>query len=187
VQKQFGLEPTEGIQRVKAGDFFKVEGPLGHFSPIGSDPREENIWLTTPSELGVFLSFIQSREFQKVRPIKILLIVEVADERELHFREIFEAHHVTVISCVTQPSFWVEGFWGKMTDFLKSKRLRLDFQSSRFFIAANANLSKEIKRVLIEERNVLFSKIECLTEGSVAPVIPLVRKKEGVVNQLKAA
>jgi len=127
VEKQPLGSPKEEIELMREGDFLKVEGPFGEFFPLRAQPFEEIIWLATPSQLGAFLSSIRSKKFLRLRPIKILLIVEVTDEREFPFRELFEANGVSVITCVTQPFHWVEGFWGKMSDFVKSKRLNLDF------------------------------------------------------------
>jgi len=150
----FYRDSIQGLGRIRVGDLLKVRGPSGQFWPLAARPQNDVIWIATPELLGPYLSCIQSKNFERVRPRKILLLVEVKTEQDLPCRELFEAKGVTVIPCITQPTNWVDGFWGRLIDLLKADRFKLDFKNARFFVSANTTLSGDLWNYLVHERGV---------------------------------
>jgi ferredoxin-NADP reductase len=145
---------TSGRLNLRPAQLIQVEGPLGNFWPLSARPHQDVVWLSDPQGLAPFLAAIRSPQFHRVRPQKIVLIVEVSEEENLPFRELFEAHNVVVIPCITHPSKWVEGFWGKVQDLFQSARFNLDFQRAKFFISAEQESIEKWRSILVEEKNV---------------------------------
>lgn len=137
----------------------QVEGPVGSFWPLSARPHQDVVWISDVQGLAPFLAAVRSAAFRRIRPPKIVLIVEVADEEELPFREIFEAHNVVVIPCVTRPTRWVDGFWGKVEDLLRSSRFRLEFQQAKFFLSVHDETKTKV-RALLTEKRVAASNVE---------------------------
>lgn len=175
-----------GLGKVRPGDFLKIEGPFGSFWPLSARPEEHVVWIASPEKLGPMLACVQSNSFQRIRPRKILLLVEVPSEDQLPYREIFESKGVTVIPCVQNPSEWVDGFWGKITSLMKSEKFRLEFKTARFFISGAAPLVQEVWQFLVYEKGVSPNRL--VQEGDRALNQSMNEKfREKVSEQLKAA
>ncbi len=161
----FYRDSVRGLGRVKMGDLIQVKGPFGQFWPLAARPETNVVWIATPQLLGPYLACVQSRNFEKVRPRKIVLLIEVKTEQEIPERKLFESKGVTVIPCITQPQNWVDGFWGRLIDLIKSDRFKLPFHDARFFVSTDPQLSGELWNCLVYEKGVNPAQI---TEESVS-------------------
>lgn len=146
-----GFHPAQIIQ---------VEGPVGSFWPLSARPHQDVVWVCNVQGLAPFLAAVRSAAFRRIRPPKIVLIVEVAEEEELPFRDIFEAHNVVVIPCVTHPTRWVDGFWGRVEDLFRSSRFRLDFERAKFFLSIPEETKGKLLSILLSEKRVAVSNVE---------------------------
>lgn len=164
-ETSFYRECVRGLGKIRMGDLIKVKGPYGQFWPLAARPETNVVWIATPELLGPYLACVQSKNFERVRPRKIVLLIEVKNEEELPARELFESKGVTVIPCITQPQKWIDGFWGRLVDLFRSDRFKLDFNNARFFVSTEPHLSGEIWNYLVHERGVNPSQI---TEESVS-------------------
>lgn len=149
----------DGLGTVRAGDLLRVEGPLGSLSLERMGPEQPAVWLATPSGLAPFLSFIRSKGFNRMRPNRIVLLVDVIQESDLVYREEFEAKGISVIPCITRPRDWVDGFWGKANALLKGGRFRVSFSEATFFISSEDALATELVKTLITEKGVAPDRI----------------------------
>jgi len=131
-----------GLGNVRVGDFLKVEGPIGSFWPLSARPEENIIWIASPAKLGPFLACVQSKNFQRVRPKKIVLLMEMSSKEQFSFREIFESQGVKVV------------LWGEVNELLRNDWVRLDFKNSRFFISAEKPLLRDLWSTLVNEKQV---------------------------------
>lgn len=156
-----GLLPqfVKGLGRVRVGDLLWLEGPFGNFWPLSARPHEQVVWVATPASIGPFLSCIRSQNFEKMRPRKILLIVQVSREDEMPWRKCFESKGVTVLPCVEYPSEWIEGFWGSVLGLFNHSALKLDFSKCRFFLSLENSTNQEVFQALVEKKRVSVNQI----------------------------
>ncbi|NBX75248.1 MAG: hypothetical protein EBQ92_01680 [Proteobacteria bacterium] len=136
------LDLVRGLGKVKVGDFLKVEGPIGSFWPLSARSGETLVWIASPAKLGPFLSCVQSQNFQRIRPRKIVLLMEMQNEETFAFREVFESRGIRVIQ------------WGKLPEILRGDWIRLDFRNSRFFISAEKPMLRDLWSLLSHEKQV---------------------------------
>ncbi|MFM8270307.1 MAG: hypothetical protein ACKN9V_08980, partial [Pseudomonadota bacterium] len=160
--------------------------PFGTFWPLSAGPDDLLVWIASPEKLGPFLSCVLSQNFKRIRPQKIILLIEDTHEENIPFRELFEAKGVVVIPCVYQPLKWVDGFWGKVTELIKGENFRLDSQKTRFFISAEKPLLREVWTTLVHDRGVREENILHHGQGMNSSSYGE-KLREKIVEQLKAA
>lgn len=175
-----------GLGKVRPGDFLEVEGPFGTFWPLRARPEENVVWIATPEKLGPFLACVQSSNFERIRPRKILLLVQVANEEALPYRELFESKGVAVIPCFQHPSQWVNGFLGGLSTLMRHEKFRLDFKTARYFISAASPLVQEVWNLLVHEKGVPSNQVVHEANGVGSQSIEQ-RFREHSSERLKAA
>lgn len=161
------LNLIRGLGKVKPGDFLKVEGPFGSFWPLSARPDDFIIWIASPEKLGPFLACVQSKNFQRIRPQRIILLVEATSEETVPFLDEFESRGVVV-----RRFNW--------------DRVEMDIKRARFFISAEKPLLREVWSTLVHEKGVSAEQIIHHGVG-MAPCSYGEALREKIIDHLKAA
>ena len=141
---------TNYLNSLNAGDTFKAQGPYGDFVYKTSAHRNA-CFLATGTGIAPFHSMIGSPEYRASPPSAALCLFGVRGEDELLYTDFFKNHrNVQFVQCVTGAGPDWTGFAGRITDYLKSPQLHLDWAKTDFYMCGNGAMITEAKGILTE-------------------------------------